>query len=107
MPEVTIKAVNGSDYAVDGEAGTSIMELAVRNDVPGIIGECGGSMACGTCRVTVDPKFAETVGPPGDFEAEVLEGIEPGCVATDRLSCQLLMALEFDGLLLEVAEDTW
>jgi 2Fe-2S ferredoxin len=107
MPQVRFKARDGSDHPVTGEVGLSLMEVAVSNDVPGIIGECGGSMACGTCHVRVDPRYFSAVGPPGDFEAEVLDGIEPDRGSTNRLSCQIELTAELEGLVLEVAEESW
>jgi len=87
--------------------GESLMQAAVRNSVPGITGECGGSCTCATCHVQVDPGWFEKVGPPPDFEDEMLI-IANDRTETSRLSCQLEVTAELDGLVVRVpAEQGW
>lgn len=86
---VVYTAHDGSVTEIDGRPGDSIMETAVRNGVPGIVGECGGSLSCATCHVFVAPETQELVGPPGDLEDEMLDGTAVEREENSRLSCQI------------------
>lgn len=89
MTTVTFTDSDGTDRTVEATAGDSIMETAVRNGVPGIVAECGGSLSCATCHVYVDekdlPKFPEMEG----MEDEMLYGTTEDRQENSRLSCQL------------------
>jgi len=98
MPKVTYVAVDGSRATVDATAGDSVMATAVRNGVSGIVGECGGNMSCATCHVYVATEFAERVGEPGDLEDAMLDLGVSDRRATSRLSCQIELADDLDGL---------
>jgi 2Fe-2S ferredoxin len=98
MPKVTYVATDGSRCTVDVPVGDSVMATAVRNGVPGIVGECGGNMSCATCHVYVDAEFAEPVGPPGDLEDAMLELGVSDRRDTSRLSCQIALTEYLDGL---------
>jgi ferredoxin, 2Fe-2S len=104
MPKVTYIQPNGTPRAVDVRSGTTAMEAAVDNDVAGIVAECGGACSCATCHVHVDPAWAGRVPPPDAQESGMLE-----CVldrdATSRLSCQIVLTPELDGLVLRVADE--
>ncbi|WP_105035565.1 2Fe-2S iron-sulfur cluster-binding protein [Cryobacterium aureum] len=87
MPSVTYISATGSETAVAGFAGDSVMETAVRNGVPGIVAECGGSLSCATCHVFV---CADSVFPPmEDLEDDMLDGTAVDRESNSRLSCQL------------------
>ncbi len=74
------------------------MAAAVRNGVPGIVGECGGNCSCATCHVYVDGEFAAEVGGPEEMEDELLElGAAAERRETSRLSCQITMIESLDG----------
>jgi 2Fe-2S ferredoxin len=101
MPRVTY-LVDGESESIEGAAGDSVMITAVQHGIDGIVAECGGSLSCATCHVYVkDDWFAKT-GPPSDDESEMLEGAmsEPG--PTSRLSCQIELTPDLDGLIVEV-----
>ena len=103
MPRISIVAKDGTSYAIQAEPGTSVMENAVRNSVPGIEAECGGACACATCHVYVDEDWRERAGPPGPIEADMLDfayDVRP----TSRLSCQIKVVDELDGLIVRVPE---
>ncbi|TFD45992.1 2Fe-2S iron-sulfur cluster binding domain-containing protein [Cryobacterium frigoriphilum] len=87
MPSVTYISASGSETAVAGFAGDSVMETAVRNGVPGIVAECGGSLSCATCHVFVcaDSDFAAML----ELEDDMLDGTAIDREANSRLSCQL------------------
>jgi len=80
------------------------MEAAVANNVVGVIGECGGSLSCATCHVVVDPDWQAKSGEVGDFEDSMLDVTESERQETSRLSCQIVMSSELDGIRLIVPE---
>jgi 2Fe-2S ferredoxin len=86
---VVYTAHDGTQTTVEGKPGASIMETAVRNGVPGIVGECGGSLSCATCHVFVSEETAAIVGPMGELEDEMLDGTAVDRLPNSRLSCQL------------------
>ena len=92
---------NERQYVVEAECGSNLMQAAVDNLVPGILGECGGDCACATCHVFVDPAWAERTGVPGEIEALLLEGLIE-TQATSRLCCQIVMSEKLDGIVLRV-----
>jgi 2Fe-2S ferredoxin len=89
MSTVVYTADDGSVTTIDGRPGDSVMETAVRNGVPGIVGECGGSLSCATCHVFVAPETLQLVGGPGDLEDEMLDATPAARRENSRLSCQI------------------
>jgi ferredoxin, 2Fe-2S len=103
MARITYIAPDGSQFDVDAENGSTVMENAIRNGVPGIEAECGGACACATCHVYVDEKWTDTVGGPEAMEEDMLDfayDLRP----TSRLSCQIRVRDELDGLVVRVPE---
>ncbi|MGI4746702.1 MAG: 2Fe-2S iron-sulfur cluster-binding protein [Janthinobacterium lividum] len=97
MARITFLAPDGTDHTVDARPGISVMEAATQNDVPGILGECGGACACATCHVYVDEAWRAATGTPSASEAGMLEfAQEPR--ENSRLSCQITVTQELDGL---------
>lgn len=80
------------------------MEAAVRNNVRGIEGECGGCCSCATCHVYVEPEFAPRLAAPDDLEAEMLGCVVAQRQAGSRLGCQILIDESLDGLTLRMPE---
>lgn len=105
MPKVTYVAVDGSARTIDAVAGDSVMATAVKNGVPGIIGECGGNASCATCHVYVDDAFVPLVGPPTDFEDDMIDMAVSDRREGSRLSCQIAMTDDLDGLTVQVPEE--
>jgi 2Fe-2S ferredoxin len=97
MVKITYIDVDGGESVVDARVGQSVMEAAVKNTVPGIVAECGGNCACGTCRVYVDPAWLEATGEASDMEREMI-GFSGDEAPNARLSCQIKVRDEFDGL---------
>lgn len=91
---------NGASLSAEANGG-SVMQLAVGLGVPGIEGQCGGSMSCGTCHVKIPPDWASRLGPAQAIEADLLE-FEDGYTDLSRLSCQIEITPELDGLTLTV-----
>lgn len=97
MPQVTFIDAHGESRTVEGEAGATVMEVAIRNGVPGIEAECGGACACATCHVYVDEAWTGKTGSPEPMEEDMLDfafEVKP----TSRLSCQIKLRDELDGL---------
>ena len=94
---------SGETRIIDVENGATVMEAAIRNAIPGIEAECGGACACATCHVYVDEAWREKVGGPSAMEESMLdfaEGVEPN----SRLSCQIRVNDELDGLVVRMPE---
>lgn len=89
MTTVTYIAHDGTETIVEGSPGASVMETALRNGVPGIVGECGGSMSCATCHVFVSPETAAIAGEMSEIEDEMLDGTAVEREDNSRLSCQI------------------
>lgn len=104
MAKIKFVAADGSEHVADGSPGESVMRTAVKNGVPGIVGECGGNASCATCHVYVQPEFLDAVGPPGDFEQDMLDLAVTDPRANSRLSCQIRIADELDGLTVGLPE---
>jgi ferredoxin, 2Fe-2S len=102
--KATWKLADGRDITLDVTEGTSLMEAATQHGVPGIIGECGGSMSCATCHVVVDPAWAIRAGTASTFEDDMLDITEAGREPTSRLSCQIKMTGALDGIVVSVPE---
>ena len=103
MAKIKYIAADGTEYDVEAENGSTVMENAIRNGVPGIEAECGGACACATCHVYVDEAFKEIVGEPEPMEEDMLDfafDVRP----TSRLSCQIRVSDELDGLTVTVPE---
>jgi 2Fe-2S ferredoxin len=105
MPKVTYIQPDGVETTLDARDGDSVMETAVKNGVRGIVAECGGACACATCHVFVDEAFAATVGEPGDLEDDMLDGAASDRQPTSRLSCQIKMSADLDGLVVRIAPE--
>lgn len=103
MPKIIYTSPDGKVTELEARDGDSVMETAVKSGVKGIAAECGGSCACATCHVYVDDAFMGTVGEPGDLEDDMLDGAAAERKETSRLSCQIKMRAELDGLRVTIA----
>ena len=97
MPKITFTDHGGHERTVDAECGESVMQAARRNDVPGIDADCGGKCACATCHVHVDDTWLAKVGGRGETEESML-AFAPNVTENSRLSCQIRVTDELDGL---------
>ncbi|MCB1438319.1 MAG: (2Fe-2S)-binding protein [Nitratireductor sp.] len=103
MPKITYITHDGKEHSVEAEIGTTVMENAIKNSVPGIEAECGGACACATCHVYVDEAWREKTGSPEIMEEDMLDfAWEPQ--AGSRLSCQIRVTADLDGLVVRVPE---
>jgi 2Fe-2S ferredoxin len=96
MPEVTYLLPDGSEHHVDVPVGQSVMDGSVRNNLPGIVAECGGSCSCATCHVYLDSAWAGRFDEATDEERELLEFAD-GARPESRLACQLIIDESHDG----------
>ena len=104
MLHIKYVEANGTEYMVETDTGFSAMEVAVKNGIPGIDGDCGGAAACATCHVYVDPGWIGKTGPAGDgMEKEMLDFAED-VRENSRLACQIKITEELDGLVLKLPE---
>ena len=97
MAKITYIEHDGTEHVVEVKNGLSVMEGAIRNNVPGIDADCGGACACATCHVYVDEAFTEKVGKPSAMEQSMLDFAE-NVKETSRLSCQIKVRDDLDGL---------
>jgi 2Fe-2S ferredoxin len=96
----------GARHDIEAHLGATVMDTAVKNGVPGIIAECGGFLSCASCHVHVDDAWIETVGAAEDEdEDEILEGAMAERMPGSRLSCQIVVREELDGLLVRVSPE--
>lgn len=103
MPKITFIEHSGAEHVVDADVGLSVMEAAVRNSVPGIDADCGGACACATCHVYVDAAWIEKTGKSEAMEESMLDfAHEPK--ENSRLSCQINMTVDLDGLIVRLPE---
>ena len=103
MPKITFIEQNGTEHVVEAAKGASVMEAAIKNMVPGIDADCGGACACATCHVYVDETWMEKVGKPQPMEESMLDfAYEPK--PNSRLSCQITVTDELDGLTVRLPE---
>ena len=103
MTAITFIAFDGTRFDVDAPNGSTVMENAIRNDVPGIEAECGGACACATCHVYVDEAWTAATGEPQAMEEDMLDfafDVRPN----SRLSCQIKVRDELNGLIISVPE---
>lgn len=101
MPRITFIEHDGTEHTIEAETGQSVMRAAMANLVPGIVAECGGELTCATCHVYVDPGWAGKFSEPQPDELEMLEcALDPE--DNSRLSCQLPVTDEIDGLVVRL-----
>ena len=103
MPKITYISADGTSRTADAELGSTVMEAAIKHGVSGIEAECGGACACATCHVYVDEAWRAIVGEPSPMEEDMLDfgyDVKP----SSRLSCQIKVIAEIDGLVVRVPE---
>ena len=104
MPTVVYHLADNRERRIDVPTGTTVMHAAVQNDIEGILAECGGSCACATCHVYVDEAFAAKLPPPDDLEAELLTFTAAEHRSNSRLSCQLVVRPDVEGLIVSLPD---
>ena len=103
MAKITYIEFDGAAHTVEGKTGQTVMEAAVRNAVPGIVAECGGACNCATCQVYVEDAWLAVTGPRTPTEEAMLD-YAPNTAPNSRLSCQIRVSDELDGLVVRMPE---
>ena len=104
MAKITYIENDGKEHIIEVKPGQSVMEGAVKNNIPGIDADCGGACACATCHVYVDDAWADKTGKASVMEESMLDfanDLQP----TSRLSCQIIVSEALDGLIVRMPEN--
>ena len=103
MAKITYNTHDDKTYSIDIQNGLTVMEGAVQNDIPGIDADCGGGMACATCHVYINEEWFDKIPAKEDGEEDMLDmAYEPNKFS--RLSCQIIVSDELDGLVVKVPD---
>ena len=103
MPKITYNDYQDNSKTIEVANGLTVMEGAIQNDIPGIDADCGGSMACATCHVYVEEKWLDKIPKAEEAEVDMIDmAIEPK--KNSRLSCQIIISDELDGLTVTTPE---
>ena len=103
MAKIKFIEFDGTEHDVAGEPGASVMRAAIDNLVPGIDADCGGECSCATCHVLIDSDWMGKVGKPTDQEESMLD-LNPDREANSRLSCQITVSKELEGVIVRLPE---
>ena len=103
MPRVLYIEADGTEHSADAPEGWTVMEGAVKNNIPGIDADCGGACACATCHVYVEDGWLEKTGAKTAMETSMLDFAE-NVQANSRLSCQIKITDDLDGLVVRMPE---
>ncbi|GBE44662.1 MAG TPA: 2Fe-2S iron-sulfur cluster binding domain-containing protein [Rhizobiales bacterium] len=103
MPKIIYIEHDGTRHEVEAESGMTIMEVAIKHSVPGIEAECGGACSCATCHIYVEEKWCAVTGQPEEMEEDMLD-FAFDVRESSRLSCQITVSDELDGLVVKVPE---
>lgn len=101
MPKIIFVQADGTRHEIEGQNDQSIMEVAVQNNVPGIVAECTGACSCATCHVYVDDAWKDKTGTASEMEEDMLD-FAVDVQGNSRLSCQIKVSDELDGLVIHV-----
>ncbi len=104
MAKITYIENTGAEHVIEVKTGQSVMEGAVKNNIPGIDADCGGACACATCHVYVDDAWAEKTGKASVMEESMLDFAQD-LQSTSRLSCQIIVSDALDGLIVRMPEN--
>ena len=103
MAKIKYIEFNGEEHTIDVQNGLTVMEGAIKNKVPGIDADCGGACACATCHVYVQKEWFSKLPPKEDTEEDMLD-FAFDVRENSRLSCQLTVSDELDGLVVDLPE---
>jgi ferredoxin, 2Fe-2S len=104
MPFITYVLPDGERRRIEMPARGSVMTAAIDNNVPGIMAECGGACACGTCHVYIDPAYLDRLPPAQPMEDDILLAVAAERKPESRLSCQINLTEALDGLVVIVPD---
>ena len=101
MPKITYVQVDGDESVLDVAAGLSVMQGAINNNIQGVIAECGGACSCATCHVYVEAAWVDRLETKGEVEESMLDAV-CDLRPNSRLSCQIKVTEELDGLVVRM-----
>jgi 2Fe-2S ferredoxin len=104
MPQVTYVEHGGERHAIEVPVGENVMRGAIYNGIEGIVGECGGGLACATCHCYVEEKWLDKLDAPAEAELQMLESAACEVRPNSRLSCQIAMSETLDGIVVSLPE---
>jgi 2Fe-2S ferredoxin len=107
LPKVTFRRLGGDEVVVDADEGTTVMQAAVANGITEVVAECGGTLACATCHVYVLSEYLAVLPPIGDDEGEMLDYTASAREEGSRLSCQLPLDANLDGLIVRLPPEQY
>lgn len=105
MVKLTYIEHDGTETVVEADPGDTVMSTAIANGIDGIVGECGGSMMCATCHCYVDDAWTDRTGERMDGEDDMLDCAASEVRPTSRLSCQIKLSEDLDGLVVHLPEE--
>ncbi len=105
MPSITFIDHNEQKTVVQADSGDSLMSIATENNIEGIVAECGGACACATCHCFIDDKWIQLTGSPDELEEEMLDCTETERRNGSRLSCQVNVTDDMDGMIVRIPEE--
>ena len=104
MPKITLIGSDGSEANIDAKVGHTLMEVAVDNNIKGMVAECGGACACATCHAYIDESWINRLPAMNEMEDAMLEAAMDRR-ANSRLGCQIEVTPELDGLTVTIADN--
>jgi 2Fe-2S ferredoxin len=103
MPNIVFIEFNGKEHRVDAKAGDTVMQAATSHAVPGILADCGGNCACATCHVYIGEPWSSRLAAPTNEEKEMID-CALSVTPESRLSCQVSVSAELEGLVVRLPE---
>ena len=107
MAKIKFIEHNGTEHDVETDNGLTIMQAAINNGVPGIVAECGGACSCATCHVQLDAEWYAKIDSPSEIENEMLEFAMGYVENSSRLSCQVKVSDELNGIVIRTPESQY
>jgi 2Fe-2S ferredoxin len=102
MPRVSYESEDGARATIDAPLGATVRDVALASGIDGIVGECGGQLMCASCHVYVDEAFLPQLPAVSEDEGEMLESTASERLPSSRLSCQIRVTEELDGLVVRI-----
>ena len=103
LPVINVTTFDGTRYEIQPKPGVSLMQAILDNGIPGIDADCGGECSCATCHVILPDDWYDRLGEPSSDE-EAMLGMNPEITPTSRLSCQIPISMELNGLSVDIPE---
>jgi 2Fe-2S ferredoxin len=104
MTTIIYRGPDGAEHTVDASDGMSVMESAMIAGIDGILAECGGNITCSTCHVYIDAAGVDVLSPVSEYEDDLLDCVASERLPTSRLSCQVIVSKELEGLVVQIPE---